>query len=172
MIKSGESLEKVVADLAAGKQIKNLNQEAQRYAEAEKRFRRTSPLGLGSGAPPLLRRSPSYTYTPGLERSPSRLSLSQLDARLYQARAFSPSSALRAGTTRDSVHTSVHGSAFNTNYVRALTASTSRSPVRGALGRRSARRLGDASPEARRYREQKNLILANLRNALGDQAQF
>ena len=161
MIKSGESLEKVVADLAAGKQIKNLNQEAQRYAEAEKRFRRTSPLGFGAGASPLLRRSPS-----GLERSPSRLSLSQLDARLYQARAFSPSSAFRAGTTRDSVHTSVHGSAFNTNYVRAMTASTSRSPVRGALGRRSTRGLGDASPEARRYREQKNLILANLRNAL------
>jgi hypothetical protein len=167
MIKSGESLEKVVADLAAGKQIKNLNQEAQRYAEAEKRFRRTSPLGLGAGASPLLRRSPS-----GLGRSPSRLSISQLDARLYQARAFSPSSALRAGTTRDSVRTSVHGTAFNTNYVRALTASTSRSPVRGALGRHSARGLGDASPEARRYREQKNLILANLRNALGEQAQF
>lgn len=166
MIKSGESLEKVVADLAAGKQIKNLNQEAQRYAEAEKRFRRTSPLGFGSGASPLLRRSPS-----GLERSPSRLSLSQLDARLYQARAFSPSSALRAGTTRDSGHTSAHGSAYTTNYVRTMTASTSRSPVRGALGRRSARGL-DASPEARRYREQKNLILANLRNALGDQPQF
>lgn len=168
MIKSGESLEKVVADLAAGKQIKNLNQEAQRYAEAEKRFRRTSPLGFGAGASPLLRRS-SYHQSSGLERSPSRLSLSQLDARLYQARAFSPSSAFRAGTTRDSVHTSVHGSAFNTNYVRAMTASTSRSPVRGALGRRSTRGLGDASPEARRYREQKNLILANLRNALGDQ---